>query len=114
MTTREQQIAELQRIARTTAEKARIAGLQRIARETKRAVEALTRHDPRSVHHKTATPAHIHRRAGTMRNKLFRLATSTIVAGVMASIVLNAMPQAAMAAAPPAPYFNGFENSDDT
>ena len=42
MTTREQQIAELQRIARTTAEKARIAGLQRIARETKRAVEAST------------------------------------------------------------------------
>ena len=33
-----------------------------------------------------------------MRNKLFRLATSTIVAGVMAGIVLNAMPQAAMAA----------------
>ena len=32
-----------------------------------------------------------------MRNKLFRLASSTIVAGVMASIVLNAMPQAAMA-----------------
>ena len=36
-----------------------------------------------------------------MRNKLFRLATSTIVAGVMASIVLNAMPQAAMAAVLP-------------
>ena len=48
-----------------------------------------------------------------MRNKLFRLATSTIVAGVMASIVLSAMPQQAMAAAPPAPYSNGFENSGD-
>ena len=32
-----------------------------------------------------------------MRNKLIRLASSTIVAGVMAGIVLNAMPQAAMA-----------------
>ena len=32
-----------------------------------------------------------------MRNKLFRLAASTIVAGVMASIVVTAMPQAAMA-----------------
>ena len=32
-----------------------------------------------------------------MRNKLIRLASSTIVAGVMASIVLNAMPQAAIA-----------------
>jgi hypothetical protein len=41
MTTREQQIAELQRIARAAAEKALIAGLQRIARETKRE-EALT------------------------------------------------------------------------
>jgi hypothetical protein len=33
-----------------------------------------------------------------MRNKLFRLASSTIVAGVMAGIVLNAMPQQAIAA----------------
>ena len=36
-----------------------------------------------------------------MRNKLFRLASSTIVAGVMASIVLNAMPQAAFAVPTP-------------
>ena len=34
MTTREQQIAELQRIARATAEEAQIAELQRIARAT--------------------------------------------------------------------------------
>jgi hypothetical protein len=42
MTTREQQIAELQRIARATAEKTLIAGLQRIAREADRTEEALT------------------------------------------------------------------------
>ena len=58
MTTREQQITQLQRIARTMAEEARIAQLQRIARataeeariaelqviprENKRAEEALT------------------------------------------------------------------------
>ena len=34
MTTREQQTAELQRIARATADKTLIAGLQRIARVT--------------------------------------------------------------------------------
>ena len=33
-----------------------------------------------------------------MRNKLIRLAGSTVVAIVMASIVVTAMPQAAMAA----------------
>jgi len=42
MTTREQEIAELQRIARATAEEARIAELQLIARENERAEEALT------------------------------------------------------------------------
>src|SRR5262245_27099070 len=33
-----------------------------------------------------------------MRNKLFRLAASTIVAGVMAGVVVTAMPQQALAA----------------
>jgi hypothetical protein len=40
MTTGEQQIAELQRIARATAEEARIVELQRIARWNERAEEA--------------------------------------------------------------------------
>ena len=48
-----------------------------------------------------------------MRNSLIKLAGSTIVAVVMASIVVNAMPQMALAAAPPAPYSNGFESSGD-
>ena len=39
MTTREQQIAELQRIARATAEEAQIAELQRIARATARGAD---------------------------------------------------------------------------
>ena len=42
-----------------------------------------------------------------MRNKLIRLAASTIVAGVMASIVLNAMPQAAIAATTATEDFDG-------
>ena len=42
-----------------------------------------------------------------MRNKLFRLAASTIVATVMASVVVSAMPQAAMAA--PTLPAEGFE-----
>ena len=41
MTTREQQIAELQRIARATAEGAQIAELQRIACQNERPEEAL-------------------------------------------------------------------------
>ena len=40
--TAETQIAQLQRIARATAEEARIAELQLIARENERAEEALT------------------------------------------------------------------------
>ena len=43
-----------------------------------------------------------------MRNKLFRLAASTIVAGVMASIVLTAMPQAAIAARAATEDFTGW------